>query len=276
MSAPAVRSSGSAAGPVVRERRSATFHARRIHRWLGLVIGVQFLLWTVGGLYFSWVSLDAVHGDHLMRPVPRVPAEAALASPAVALEALRARSRVDSVVSAELVTVLGRPVWRIGYVADGQPGRRMQLADAATGALREPVDSAEAVAIARAAYTGTAAVTAVERLTTDRVGSHHEYRGQPLPAWAVRFGDREGATAYVAAEMGHVVRIRNDRWRAFDFLWMLHTMDFAGRDDFNNLLLRAFSVLGLATIVSGFALFFLTTRRGRRRNGALASREDAA
>lgn len=270
-----MRSSGAVPAPraVVREGRSATFHARRIHRWLGLVIGVQFVLWTVGGLYFSWVSLDAVHGDHLMRPAPRIPAEAAIASPAVALEALRARARVDSLVSTELVSVLGRPVWRLGYVAAGESARRTQLADGATGALRQPIDSAEAVAIARATFTGTAPVTGVEYLEPGRVGSHHEYRGQPLPAWAVHFGDDEGATAYVAAELGHVVRIRNDRWRAFDFLWMLHTMDFAGRDDFNNLLLRVFSVLGLATILSGFVLFALTWRRGRRRDGPLAPRE---
>ena len=245
--------------------RSSTFHARRIHRWLGLVIGVQFLLWTAGGLYFSWVSLDVVHGDHLMRPAPRLAPDVALASPAVALEALRARGRVDSIVSTELVNVLGQPLWRIGYLADGQPARRTQLADARTGALRPPVDSAEAVAIARAAYTGSAAVTRVEYLTPAQVGSHHEYREQPLPAWAVRFGDDEGATAYVAAEQAHVVRIRNDRWRAFDFLWMLHTMDYQGRDNFNNLALRAFSVFGLATVLSGFVLFALTLRRSRRR-----------
>ena len=68
-------------------------------------------------------------------------------------------------------------------------------------------------------------------------------------------------------ETGALVRIRNARWRVFDFLWMLHTMDYRGRDDINNLVLRAFSVLGLVTIASGFVLFWLTSRRyldGRR------------
>lgn len=58
--------------------------------------------------------------------------------------------------------------------------------------------------------------------------------------------------------------IRHRDWRTFDFLWMLHTMDYAGRDDFNNLLLRVFSVLGLATVLSGFVLFGFTSRRVRR------------
>jgi len=245
--------------------RSTTWRARRIHRWLGLFIGVQFVLWTVGGLYFSWTRLEDVHGDHLMRPPGAVAASAAFAQPSAILARLREREPVDSIVAMELASVLGRPTWRIAYVttAAGRPVRRRQLADAETGALREALTRDEAVAAARAAYTGSAPVIAVEHLA--EVGRHHEYREMPLPAWAVRFGDEEGATAYVAAELGHVVRIRNDAWRAFDFLWMLHTMDYRGRDDFNNLLLRAFSVLGLVTVASGFVLFALTTRWGRER-----------
>ncbi len=245
--------------------RSATYRARLIHRWLGVFIGVQFVLWTVGGLYFSWTRLEDVHGDHLLRPPGFVAADVAFAPTAAILERLRAEARVDSIASMELARVLGRPTWRIAYftTADGRTVRRRQLADAETGAIRGALSRDEAVAVARAAYTGTAPVTAVEHLTA--AGGHHEYREQPLPAWAVRFGDAEGATAYVAAELGHVVRIRNDRWRVFDFLWMLHTMDYEGRDDINNLVLRAFSVLGLVTVTSGFVLFALTTRWGRRR-----------
>ena len=244
---------------------STTWHARRIHRWLGLFIGIQFVLWTVGGLYFSWTRLEDVHGDHLMRPPRPVAGDVAFAAPSTILASLRASEPVDSIAGMELATVLGRPTWRIAYftTADGRAVRRRQLADAETGALRGALSRDEAVAAARAAYTGDAPVTAVEQLTA--VGRHHEYREQPLPAWAVRFGDEEGATAYVAAEMGHVVRIRNDTWRVFDFLWMLHTMDYEGRDDFNNLLLRAFSVLGLVTVMSGFTLFALTSRWGRQR-----------
>jgi hypothetical protein len=242
--------------------KSISYRTRRIHRWLGLVIGIQFVLWTVGGLYFSWTDLDEIHGDHLMRPRAELPADVPLVSPSAVIERIRATRSVDSLAGIELTTVLERPTWRISYVSitDGRAVRQRQLADAATGTLRGPFSREEAVAAARAAYAGTAPVTSVELLTAGNVGGHHEYRGQPLPAWAVHFGDDEGATAYVAAELGQVIRIRNDRWRAFDFLWMLHTMDYQGRDDFNNLVLRAFSVFGLLTVLSGFTLFVLTSR----------------
>jgi putative intracellular protease/amidase len=55
--------------------------------------------------------------------------------------------------------------------------------------------------------------------------------------------------------------IRTNQWRIFDFLWMLHILDFESRDNINNWLLRLFSVLGLVTLLSGYWLFFVSRRR---------------
>mgnify|MGYP005819234799 CR=1 FL=1 len=40
---------------------------RTIHKYLGLIIGVQFLLWTISGLYFSWTDIDEIHGDNFRK-----------------------------------------------------------------------------------------------------------------------------------------------------------------------------------------------------------------
>jgi predicted RND superfamily exporter protein len=40
---------------------------------------------------------------------------------------------------------------------------------------------------------------------------------------------------------------------------MTHTMDYEGRDDFNTTVLRAFSLLGLLTVFSGFLLWFTSS-----------------
>ena len=98
-------------------------------------------------------------------------------------------------------------------------------------------------------------------LTKENVGSHHEYRDQPLPAWAVSFEEPVDFTVYMAADSGQVIRFRTNNWRIFDFLWMLHTMDFVGRDDINNWALRVFSGLGMLMLASGFAYFFITFRK---------------
>lgn len=238
--------------------RSVSYRVRRTHRYLGLFIGIQFILWTVGGLYFSWTSIDDVHGDPLHAVPARLLASATLASPTAVIEQIRRAEPVDSIAGLDLVAVLGQPTYRISYFSAGR--RKTRLGDAVSGSLRNPLSREEALQVARAEFRPGSPVAAVRYLTAGDVGGHHEYREQPLPAWAVTFDHPSGATAYVAAETGTLVRIRNGKWRAFDFLWMLHTMDYQGRDNFNNWVLRAFSILGLITVSSGFLLFWLTSR----------------
>ncbi len=243
--------------------RFSVHRLRQLHRYLGLFIGIQFVLWTVGGLYFSWTDIDAIHGDHWLKPNAPLTAEHPLVAPSVVVDHIRATEPVDSLAGLELLNVLGAPVYRLQYVthgADGKSVRKSQLAWARTGELRGPVGREEAVKVAQAGMAHEAPVRSVEQVTTENVGKHHEYREQPLPAWAITFEHPSSPTLYVPAEKGQVLRVRTQEWRAFDFLWMLHTMDYEGRDDFNNLLLRAVSVLGLLTIFSGFLHFLLTSR----------------
>lgn len=113
----------SASAPSTRTRR-LSYRTRRIHRWLGLVIGIQFVLWTVGGLYFSWTDLDEIHGDHLTRPRAHLPANVALVSPAQVIERLRSTTRVDSITAIELTSVLDRPTWRVSYLSLSASGAK--------------------------------------------------------------------------------------------------------------------------------------------------------
>jgi uncharacterized iron-regulated membrane protein len=234
---------------------------RRTHRWLGVFIGIQFLAWTLGGLYFSWSDMDEVHGDYEKAPPALLAAQGNYITPMAAIDSLRRLEPVDSLADLRLVAVLDKPYWQITFFEKGHERhhKKIRLADAVTGVLRAPLSESEAVAVAKKGYAGTGAVQSVEYLT--EVGSHHEYRESPLPAVAVTFDDARGTTAYVSTEMGTVQKFRNRPWRRFDFLWMLHTMDYAGRDNITNWLLRALSVLGLATITSGFVLFFVSRKR---------------
>jgi hypothetical protein len=42
-------------------------------------------------------------------------------------------------------------------------------------------------------------------------------------------------------------------------------MDYKGRDNFGNILLRAFSIFGLVTVLSGFLLYFTSSKRFRNK-----------
>ncbi|MEZ4963347.1 MAG: hypothetical protein R2830_26225 [Saprospiraceae bacterium] len=241
------------------------FLTRRLHRWLGVFIGIQFLAWTLGGLYFSWSDMDEVHGDYEKTPVPLLAASVAYISPATMLDSLRQKEPVDSLVDLRLVSILGSPHWLAAYFPKGHERhhKKLQLADALTGSLRPPLNKEEAVEVAKNGYAGSGGMQKVEYLTETNL--HHEYREQPLPAYAVSFDDERHSTVYVSTEMGTVQRIRNRPWRRFDFLWMLHTMDYRSRDHITNWLLRAFSIFGLATVASGFTLFFVSRRKKRTR-----------
>ena len=41
--------------------------ARKTHKWLGLVIGLQVVIWSLSGLYMTAVHIDIIHGDHLVQ-----------------------------------------------------------------------------------------------------------------------------------------------------------------------------------------------------------------
>lgn len=244
------------------------YYIRKTHRWLGLLLGIQFLMWTIGGLYFSWTNIDEVHGDFQKRNAPLFNSDVNLVSPTIVLDSIKSRHPVDSVVSIQLIEIFGKPHYQVrclSVVKDKEnmsSGRTMNhLANAENGQLRGPLTKDEAIKVAGMRYKGEPKVRSVSYLT--QLGSHHEYRENPLPAYAVTFEHPTNTTVYVASELGTVQKFRNNKWRVFDFLWMMHTMDYEGRDNFSNIFLRIFSIFGLVTILSGFVLFFISAKRVR-------------
>ena len=251
--------------------KSKHFYIRKSHRYLGLLLGIQFLLWTIGGLYFSWNDIDEVHGDFQMKRVPLLSSDIQLVSPSIVLDSIKEIHRIDSLVSIQLIDILGKPVYQVRCISalhDMQTHTdhhdlMNHLADAQTGQLRSPLSEQEAVAVAKRHFVYDAEVVKIEKV--DSIHAHHEYRSGELPAYAISFEHPSKTTVYVATELGTVQKFRNDKWRVFDFLWMLHTMDYEGRDNFGNILLRAFSVFGLITVLSGFLLYFISSKRFKRK-----------
>lgn len=230
---------------------------RKWHRYLGLILGIQFLAWTVGGLYFSWTKIDEIRGDNIRKENPPLAIQSDFVAVTQITNELQKIAAIESFVSIQLVDILGKTYYQIIYLADKK--EKIQLADARTGELKKPLTEDEAIEVAKSRLKGTANVEKVIYLKT--TNGHHEYREKPLPAYAVDFGGSVNTTVYVSAELGTVQSFRNNRWRIFDFLWMLHTMDYQNRDSINNWLLRAFSIFGLVTILSGFGLFYVSRKK---------------
>lgn len=208
---------------------------RKTHRYLGVAIGVQFLLWTVSGLYFSWTDLDSIHGDQYFKEAPIRPQFDRL----IALDSLRI-----PIHQMELVAVGETPYF---WINDSL------LIQAQTGRIQKGITPKQAEEVARFHLRTDLRIKKVTKI--NQTDTHHEYRGRPLPAYVIQYDHPADVRAYVAAANGQFQRVRHRSWRWFDFLWMTHTMDYQGRDNFNNLLLRIFSLFGVFTVASGFLLW---------------------
>ena len=231
---------------------------RKAHRYLGLFLGIQFIFWTVSGLYFSWTDIDEIHGDQFRRPEPAHSAFEGL----LGADQLIPDTPVHNL---ELLEIGSRPYYWVNHKL---------LLDARTGQQKAGISSDEALLVAEAHMLPDLQVLGVRRL--DSVGPHHEYRGRPLPAYEISYRDPAHLKAYVAVANGSFQTVRHRSWRWFDFLWMTHTMDFQGRDDFNTTLLRAFSLLGLVTVLSGFVLWGVSSPRLNLANRLLKSKKSVS
>lgn len=236
------------------KRKTAT-RIRKAHRYLGIFLGIQFLMWTVSGLYFSWTDLDEIHGDHFRKVKPTQSTFSGLmGTDSLDLEA--------GIRSLQLLEIGGAPFYWVN-------GNR--LVDARTGKTREGITEQEALQVAGRYMLPDLEVAGIRRI--DSVGPHHEYRERPLPAYEISYKSPEQLKAYVAVGNGAFQTVRHRSWRWFDFLWMTHTMDYQGRDNFNTTVLRAFSLMGLVTVLSGFTLWFISSPTIRNFNKRLKGKK---
>ncbi len=249
--------------------KSKHYYVRRTHRYLGVLLGIQFLLWTISGLYFSWTNIDEIHGDLQHKHPPHLSAAFNFISPGNVLSSLA--EKADSIHQIEVVNIMQKPFYFIRYFSN--KNFKSVLADAETGAIKQLITKEEAVKIAAENFEGQPILKSAEYITT--VGSHNEYREKPLPAWKILFEHESNTNIYVAAQSGKVETFRNEKWRTFDLLWMFHTMDYNGRDNINNWVLRAFSIFGIITILSGFLLFFISTKWFRKKNNRINTLQHA-
>ena len=221
--------------------RKTGLKIRKTHRYLGLFLGVQFLLWTISGLYFSWTDIDEIHGDQFKNLGYQPKAFDSLMSPT----AIKISGGLQSI---ELRDLDSTPYYWVN---------NSQLINANNGKLRSGITKTEALYVAKNYMKQGLEVVAIDLIK--ETGKHHEYRKKLLPAFVISYKSDENIKAYVSIIDGKFQTVRHQDWRWFDFLWMTHTMDYEGRDNFNTIILRAFSLLGLITVFSGFLLWFTTS-----------------
>ena len=217
---------------------------RKIHKWVGLIIAIQFVLWMTSGVMMSLLDAGKVAGrEFRIRPA----ANAVWPADALSVDAVLARTS-EQVMTISSAWVLDRPVYQLvndksTWMVDALKGKPLVL------------DAALATRIAQASYSGSGTPTGTRLLKYSL-----ETRKHKEPAWGIDFNDSDDTTVYVSASTGKVLEHRNSTWRLFDFFWMLHIMDYAERENFNNNLLVTSAIGGLFMALTGVWLLFTSLR----------------
>ena len=230
--------------------------ARSLHKWLGLIIGLQMLIWLSTGLYMVIIDLDFIHGDPLVKNMQQpvaVPASAPMGIVALT-------SKYPDAVQIELKPVLGET-----YFVVTTPDNRY-LIEPKTGSVVSPLTEETIKNIATFHFNGDAPI-----LKTTLIGTNQPMDGlsRRLPLWRVDFDDRFSTSFYVDPNTGRLVTRRHQYWRIFDFMWMLHIMDYDERSDAHNLLLKTAEVTGVIFTITGLwlLLYSFSGRRNKKATG---------
>lgn len=217
---------------------------RKLHKWVGLLIALQFVVWTGTGVIMSRLDRQALLGQVHQPPPPssRAAWPGDLLPPGQVLA--QASGPVRSIESAWLQ---GKPVYHLAN------DHRRWLVDADTGAP-VTIDAETALAVARNGYTGPGQSHEAERLQA----VPHEVQLLELPLWRIRFADEQDTTLYVSGQDGRIVARRTATWRLHNFIWNLHMMDYSFDRDFNNPQVVMMGAMGLWVALSGFWLLIVS------------------
>lgn len=231
-----------------------------VHRWMGLVVGVQLLVWSVSGFTFTILDIDNVHGDleRSTDPPPAVLVDRIAVSPADALSALADNGFAgESVTRISLRERFGRTVYEL-FDTDRQP---LGAVDAVSGEFIPRISQDQARAAAQADFLPHAAILSSELLEGEPPS---EFRGGVMPVYRIILDHPKNPHLYISPVTGEVLKRRNKPWRIFDFFWMLHIMDYRDRDNFNHWLLTAMSAIAMVTSATGLMLWLWRLPRKKR------------
>ena len=230
----------------MRQLRRSLF---RYHVWLGWLVGVPLLLWTLSGLVMVVRPIEAVRGTDrkIEAPVSALPGF----NPAPVLNEIDV---VPTVKEIHTFVQRGRPVTLVTRL-DGSTARF----DAARGWAIPPVDEDEARQIVAKGIVGGKDIVGASLFAAKN--APFEFR-KPMPAWQVRLAD--GTHIYIGRDTAEIEAVRTPYWRFYDFMWGLHIMDLETREDTHHPILVVFTAIAaLATVLA--VLLMIARYMPRRR-----------
>jgi hypothetical protein len=252
---------------VIRKKPLKLFNlSHKLHKWLMLFIGAQFVIWSVTGAYMVFFDIDYIHGDSLIiNHQNKIKSEnLAYSSPTLFQQFPRAKNL-------SVGMLVNREVYRFNIA------KQAVIIDAQSGEQLSPLDKNTAITIAKHLYSGDGKVLNAELITSN---PHFGLSARHLPVWQVDFDNFASPSLYISVSSGKVVSKRHQLWYLFDWMFRLHIMDYGDDEDVSNWLLFFIASLGFFAVFSGLVLTYFKVikpkiiSRRKSRDSAKKSRRD--
>ncbi|RTE86408.1 MULTISPECIES: hypothetical protein [Gammaproteobacteria] len=228
---------------------------RKLHKWIAWILSIQVALWGISGAYMVWMKLSYIHGGHLAE-------NAEITTGTINQQAFR--TITERYPNAEYIKWVNR-----GLV-DAPEGAievktRDELILFSSESLFPIQPSREDIErIASRVYTASSEAS-IRSITFLHQSGPGELSSSHLPVWQVEFDDWVNTTLYFKAETAELVTRRFSFWRAFDFFWMLHIMDYKTRANIQTPWLVFLTLLSIGFIGTGTVLTVRRLKPRKRR-----------
>lgn len=209
---------------------------RKVHKYLGWILLLQLLCWFGSGLVMSLLPIEQVRGGHLRKALAAPDWSQAISPAALARQHPSHQFRLSQQGKVPLYH-FSNAEQHIYY-------------SALTGEELPALNQQQVKELARLQYQGKAEIIQVQQLQQ----VPFEVRHLAPPVWRVQFADEQASSFYLEDHTGVLLSVRTNNWRIFDFVWMLHIMDYQDREDFNHPLLIVFSATALFFSLTGAVL----------------------
>jgi len=237
--------------------------ATTLHKWLMLLLGLQFVIWSVTGAYMVLMHIDYIHGDSLItNPQTKINPDKLQYSLA---QLLHTYPRAEQISVGKLMK---QDVYRFSIPTE--TATQQIMLNVQTGERLAPLNQPAAIALAQYYYAGSAPIRDVSLLTDN---PPFELSARYLPAWRINFEHFSAPSIYISADSGLLVGKRHAFWRLFDWMFRFHVMDYGDAEEIDNQLLFWIALLSALATLSGLILtYFRVLRRTKNKRKPMLSK----
>lgn len=232
----------------LRQLLSWRFSLIFFHRWLGILVGLMFVAWSVSGIILMYYGIPHISAGERLDRLPALDLSRATVTPLQALE------QVEGTPFRLRVSMQGeRPVYRINT---GNVFGRWTVVYADTGERLEPLDASAALNWMAARYPRFADSLRREAfLAGPDMFTHAPALQTHMPMHRIALGDAAGTEYYVSANTAEAVMKTTRGTRLLGFFgYNLHTLYFFRQASWWTPLLLWLSWIGLAMTLLGLVL----------------------